>query len=43
MRYTATRPILRELVAVGAMTPGRIPRGWRRLCGVDASGIAIDA
>ncbi len=35
MRHRATRPILQQLVAAGAVDPDRVPRPWRRLCGVD--------
>lgn len=38
IRQTATRPILAELLAVGAFRHARVPRGWRRLCGVDRAG-----
>jgi hypothetical protein len=41
VRHQATRPILRELIKAGAFTPARIPRGWRRLCGVTRSGEPI--
>jgi hypothetical protein len=34
----ACRPILAVLVGAGALQPGRIPRGWRRLCAVDRAG-----
>jgi hypothetical protein len=43
MRHDATRPILRSLIEVGALRPGRIPKGWRRLCGVDAAGDPVAA
>jgi hypothetical protein len=39
----ATRPILRELLAAGAIRPGRVPAGWRRLAGVDRAGRARPA
>jgi hypothetical protein len=38
VRYHATRNILRTLLATGVFTPGRVPRGWRRLCSVDRYG-----
>jgi hypothetical protein len=37
-RHEATRPILRELLASGAIRPGRVPRAWRRLTGTDRAG-----
>jgi para-aminobenzoate N-oxygenase AurF len=37
-RHEATRPILRELMASGAFRSKRVPRAWRRLCGVDRTG-----
>jgi hypothetical protein len=42
MRYAATRPILRELVAVGAFPAHRVPRAWQHLCGVDRKGNPVD-
>ena len=38
MRHEATRNILRALLEAKVLKPGRIPKGWRRLCGVDARG-----
>ena len=38
VRYHSTRPILDALCRVGVLERGRIPRGWRRLCGVDRQG-----
>jgi hypothetical protein len=38
IRYQATRNILRTLLDAGVLKPGRVPRGWRKLCGVDRSG-----
>jgi hypothetical protein len=35
LRCRATRPVLDALVEAGVLRPGRIPRGWRTLCGVD--------
>ncbi len=37
-QHRATRPVLAALVAGGVFRPGRIPRGWRRLCNVDRHG-----
>jgi hypothetical protein len=37
----ATRPILRALIEGGSLDGGRIPRQWRRLCGVDRYGEPI--
>jgi hypothetical protein len=42
LRKTVTRPVLDALLDAGAFTRGRIPRGWRNLCGVDRNGIPID-
>lgn len=41
LRNEATRPILRELIAAGAVRTGRVPRGWRHLSGVDRIGEAL--
>jgi len=38
LRKIVTRPVLDSLIEAGAFTRGRIPRGWRTLCGVDRSG-----
>lgn len=38
LRHEATRPVLRALIDAGVYRPGRIPKGWRTLCGVDAHG-----
>jgi hypothetical protein len=39
IRHDATRPILRTLLDVGVFRAGRVPKGWRDLCGVDRSGL----
>jgi hypothetical protein len=38
LRHQATRPVLDVLIESGAVRRGRVPRGWRRTCGVDAGG-----
>jgi hypothetical protein len=38
LRYQATRPVLAAMVDTGVLKPGRIPRGWCSLCGVDKGG-----
>jgi len=38
IRYEATRPILKACIEAGIFTPGRVPRGWQGLCGVDRHG-----
>ena len=38
VRYHATRNIVRTLLDAGAFRAGRVPRGWRTLCGVDRFG-----
>jgi len=38
LRHEATRPVLKALMDAEIYRPGRIPRGWRNLCGVDAQG-----
>lgn len=42
LRNQATRPILAALLDAGVMRPGRVPRGWQRLCGVDRRGLPRD-
>jgi hypothetical protein len=34
LRHRATRPVLDQLIAVGAIDRARVPRQWRTLCGV---------
>jgi hypothetical protein len=41
LRYQATRPIVDVLLECGALRRGRLPRAWRRTCGVDAAGQPI--
>jgi len=41
LRHAATRNILRTLLDAGVFRPGRVPRGWRKLCGVDRHGEPI--
>ena len=38
IRHEATRGVLNALIDAEVLKPGRIPKGWRRLCGVDAQG-----
>jgi hypothetical protein len=38
VRYHATRNIVRTLLDTGVFPRGRVPRGWRTLCGVDRFG-----
>jgi len=38
LRYEACRPILHAVMDAGFVRPGRVPRAWRRLCGVDKDG-----
>ncbi len=42
LRREALRPVLDVLVDAGAVRRGRIPPGWRTLCGVDAAGLPLD-
>ena len=43
LRQEATRPILRALFDAKVLTPGGVPKPWRRLCGVDAQGQPVAA
>jgi predicted metal-dependent hydrolase len=38
LRHEGTRPVLQALLDAGVLERGRIPRGWRTLCGVDRDG-----
>ena len=42
VRHQALRPLLQAMIDAGALTPGRIPRRWQDLCGVDRQGQPID-
>lgn len=35
LRRSATRPVLATMIDAGVFGPGRVPKGWRELCGVD--------
>lgn len=39
LRHLATRPVLAAMLDAGIVRRGRVPRGWRRLCGVDRHGV----
>jgi hypothetical protein len=41
VRHRATRNILKAVLDAGIFKRGRIPRGWRKLCGVDRHGEPI--
>jgi hypothetical protein len=41
LRREATRPILAAMLEAEVVKPGRIPRGWRQLCGVDQTGVSL--
>lgn len=38
LKHRALRPLLAALMDAGALRPGRVPAGWRRICGVDRHG-----
>ena len=38
--HEAMRNVLGTLVEAGALRPGRLPKGWQEVCGVDAGGDA---
>ncbi len=42
VRHEALRPVLAALVDAGALRAGRVPAGWRNLCGVDRHGQPTD-
>jgi predicted metal-dependent hydrolase len=39
LRHEATRPVLGAMLQAEVVRPGRVPRGWRDLCGVDPEGV----
>lgn len=43
IRYDATRPILATLLDIGVLKKGRVPKGWRALCGVNRKGEPISS
>lgn len=43
MRYEACSGVLKALIEAGVLKKGRIPSGWRKLCGVDRAGNPIAA
>jgi hypothetical protein len=43
LRHEATRPVLKALQSAGALAPGSVPRGWRRLTGTDRSGRPVSS
>lgn len=45
VRHAGSRAVLGTLLDAGVLEAGRIPRGWRTLCGVDRAGhpIGVDA
>ena len=38
LRHEALRPVIKALMDAGVFRPGRVPKGWQSLCGVDAAG-----
>jgi hypothetical protein len=36
--HEAMRNVLATLIDAGALRPGRLPKGWQEVCGVDAEG-----
>jgi hypothetical protein len=42
MVYEATRPLLAAVTAAAPELAERVPRGWRRLCGVDRRGKPVE-
>jgi hypothetical protein len=38
LRYQACQGVLKALIEAEALRPGRLPRGWQKLCGVDRHG-----
>ena len=43
LRKLATRPVLETLLDAGVIRRGRVPRGWRKLCGVDRGGAPLQS
>jgi hypothetical protein len=43
LRHRACRPVLAALIDAEVLVPGRLPRAWRQLCGVDRWGGPVGA
>jgi hypothetical protein len=43
LRKLATRPVLETLLDADIIRRGRVPRGWRTLCGVDRRGVPVQS
>jgi hypothetical protein len=43
VRHEATRSVVRALLEAGVLQAGKVPRGWRRLCGVDRKGAPVSS
>jgi hypothetical protein len=43
LRKLATRPVLQTLLDAGIIRHGRVPGGWRKLCGVDVQGVPVQS
>lgn len=43
LRHDALRPVLKALLEADVFAAGRVPKGWRDLCGVDVSGETLAA
>jgi P-aminobenzoate N-oxygenase AurF len=41
LKHEALRPVAHALIDAGALTPGRVPKAWQRLCGIDRYGSAV--
>jgi hypothetical protein len=41
LKHRALRPVLQGLIEAGALRAGRIPKGWRRVCGVNGHGVPV--
>ena len=43
LRHEATRGVLKAVIEAGVLKPGRIPKPWQQLCGVDRMGRTLAA
>lgn len=43
LRHQATRSVLAAMLDAGVLSRGRVPKGWRELCGVDPHGLPVAA
>ncbi len=41
LKHRALRPVAQALIDAGALVPGRLPKAWQRVCGLDRHGSPV--